>query len=212
MKCYCIETDDKFTFCVENVEEKYIDNVEHAWFKKVGNKYIKEYPNTIDDKDIIKNNFSRLGESMFKSEGKWKETLKHIAEKCNGNNIEWYIIGSISEAILGVEVISHDIDFITHTKDFYKLKDLFIDNMVEPFVDNQGTWVVQYFGRLCVNNIMVDVAADIKMDKENNKYDNVLWEGYTVNIEPIHKRYETEKQRNRIERMKLIEEYLNKKE
>jgi hypothetical protein len=33
MDCYCIETLDKFIFCVENADEQYVDNIEHAWFK-----------------------------------------------------------------------------------------------------------------------------------------------------------------------------------
>ena len=33
MNCYCIESEEKFIYCVENVEKKYIENIEHAWFK-----------------------------------------------------------------------------------------------------------------------------------------------------------------------------------
>jgi hypothetical protein len=54
MKCYFIETEEKFVYCVESVEEKYVENVLHAWFKKDGDKYIKEYPNDLPNKEIIK--------------------------------------------------------------------------------------------------------------------------------------------------------------
>ncbi|GHV08865.1 MAG: hypothetical protein Ta2A_18030 [Treponemataceae bacterium] len=210
MKCYCIEKDDKFVYCVENIEEKYIENIEHAWFKKDGNKYVKEYPNTLDDKEIIKYNFSTIGESMFKSEGSWKESLKFFAEKCLSENIEWYITGSISESVMGVEIVPHDIDAIIHTRDFYKTKEIFMDYLIEPFVDNHGTWLVQYFGRICINGVMFDIAADKKINQENHVYENIKWEGYTLKVESLNARYEIEKQRNRLDRIKAIEKYIIK--
>jgi len=88
MKCYCIETNDKFTFIIDNAEKEFIENIEHAWFKLDNEKYIKEYPNNFDDKEIIKNNFQRLGEYMFQSKGDWKKSLQFLAKKCLENNIE----------------------------------------------------------------------------------------------------------------------------
>jgi hypothetical protein len=210
MECYCIEKDEKFIFCIENAEGKYIENIEHAWFKLDNDKYIKEYPNNFDDKKIIKNNFKRLGKEMFESKGDWKKSLLIFAKKCFENNIEWYITGSISEAIIGVEIIPHDIDIITHERDFYKIKELFINYLVEPFVDNKGTWVVQYFGRICIDGVMFDIAADKKMNSENYDYENITWENYKIKKEPLLKRYEIEKRRNREERIKKIEEYMEK--
>jgi hypothetical protein len=130
MNCYCIETNDKFTYFVENVEAKYVENVEHAWFKKVDDKYIKEYPNNFEDKDLIKNNFQKIGESMFRNEGNWERSLEIFAKKCSTKNIEWYITGSICEAVLGVNIIPHDIDIVTHVNDFYKTKELFLEYLM----------------------------------------------------------------------------------
>jgi hypothetical protein len=210
MKCYCIESGDKFIFCVENVDEKYIENVEGAWFKKDGNKYIKEYPNAnaIKNKEIIKNNFKGLGESMFKSDGNWKNSLKIFAEKCMKENIKWYITGSTSEAIIGVEIIPHDIDIVVNVDDFYKIEEKFIEYLIEPFVDNKGTWVVQYFGRICIDGIMFDIVAD--KNRFEYEWDDTIWERYKVKMEPLCKRYEIEKKRNREERIKRIEEYMEK--
>jgi hypothetical protein len=210
MECYCEETKDKFIFYVENAEKEFIENIEHAWFKLENGKYSKEYPNNFKDKEIIKLNFQRLGEEMFKSKGDWKKSLDFMAKRCLENDIEWYITGSISEAILGVNIKPHDIDFIVHERDFYKVKELFINNMVEPFVDNKGTWVVQYFGRLCINGVMVDIAADKKMNSENYSYKIIEWKGYSIKIEHLEKRYEIEKQRKRTDRIKKIEEYMKK--
>ena len=211
MNCYCIETNDKFIYCVENVEEKYFQNIEHAWFKKDNNKFIKEYPNNINNKEIIKNNFMKYGESMFKSEGDWRQSLKIFAEKCKKESIKWYVFGSASEAIIGVDIIPFDLDIIIHVDDFYKVEKIFMEYMIEPFVDNKKTWVVQFFGRICIEGIMIDVAAEEKLNEENNEYDKIIWENYELKIYPLLKRYNIEKEgKNRIERIKKFEEYMIK--
>lgn len=104
MKCYCYETEKEFVFCVENADVK---------LEKI-------YPNTISDKELIMENFSRLGESMFKGNGDWEKALKKFADKCYEKNIEWYITGSVSEAIIGVDISPHDIDIVSHVNDFFK--------------------------------------------------------------------------------------------
>jgi len=211
MNCYCIETEEKFIYCVENVEKKYIKNIEHAWFKKEDGKFIKEYPNNFDNKDIIKNNFYKYGESMFKSEGNWKHSLKLFAEKCKSENIKWYIFGSASEAIIGVDIKPFDLDIIIHVDHFYKAEKIFLEYLVEPFVDNRKTWVVQFFGRICIAGIMIDIVAEEKLNEENNEYKKILWENYDLKIYPLLKRYRIEKEgKNRKERIKKKEEYMDK--
>ena len=216
MKCYCYETETEFVFCVEDADIKFKTNLQAAWWKKVDQKFIKAYPKVMDDgvsaddKELLKRNFARLGQAMFEGIFDWEKVLLLLAQKFLDNGIEWYIIGSTSEAILGVDVKPHDIDIIVHTRDFYKVKNIFHDCIVEPFVDNKGTWLVRYFGRLCLNGAIIDIAADEKMNLENHKYEKVLWNDYNVFIEPLQLRYQTELTRNRKDRIKAIEEYIEK--
>ena len=153
-----------------------------------------------DDKKLVARNFSRLGKSMFEGSFEWKEVLLIITLKFNDNKIEWYIIGSCCEAVLGVNINPHDIDIIVHSKDFFRVKNLFSDYVVEPFVDNKGTWVVRYFGRLCLRGAIIDIAADEKMNAENHQYDQVKWNNFDVFIEPLDNRYHTELERKREEK------------
>lgn len=217
MKCYCYETEIEFIFCVEDADTKFEDNLHAAWWKKIDKKFIKAYPKEMDDgvdaedKEIVKRNFARLGQSMFEGIFDWNKVLLLLAQKFSNNGIEWYIIGSISEAVLGMNIKPHDIDIIVHTRDFYKVKSIFPDYVVEPFVDNKGTWLVRYFGRLCIDGAIVDIAADKKMNLENHQhqYDKVSWHDYDIFIEPLQVRYQTELDRNREERIMAIEEYMN---
>src|SRR5690554_6518442 len=153
MKCYCYETETQFVFCVEDMDETLEDNLLAAWFKKTDKGFIKIYNKEMEsngvnteDKELVKRNFALLGQSMFEGIFDWQNVLLLLAQKFVDNGIEWYIIGSVSEAVRGVNIKPHDIDIIVHTRDFFKVKSIFSEYVVEPFLDNKGTWLVRYFG------------------------------------------------------------------
>ena len=219
MNCYCYETETEFIFCVEDAEGKFYEILQsdQYWTKIDDDKFIKVYPmkpsdddewyNDKEYKEIIKRNFALLGQAWIAGVFDWKKVLLFITQKFAENGIEWYILGSVSEAVFGVNIIPHDIDVAVHTRDFYKVKDLLTEYVIEPFGDNKGTWLVRYFGKSCIDGASVDICADDKMNFEN--YEKVSWNGYDIFITPLKLRYETEIQRGRMDRVKAIEEYMN---
>ncbi len=209
MKCTCYETETEFVLCAEDVAQDHEGNVLAAWFRKDGDRYIKAYPKQIGDKELIRANFSRLGESMLTGAGDWRAALHTFADRCIGQ-IEWYITGSASEAVLGVEIKPHDLDLVIHTEDFNKVRELFAESVVEPFQDLGGSWVVRYFGRLCIDGVMADIVADESRDKEHHVYDAVDWNDHRIWIEPLEARYETELQRDRKDRIEAIQTYMDR--
>lgn len=216
MQCYCYETETEFIFCVEDVDEKLIENLQSAWFQQTDQGFLKIYNKEMEsngvsaeDKELVKRNFARLGPAMFEGVFDWQNVLLLLAQKFTAHKIEWYIIGSTSEAVRGVDIQPHDIDIIVHTRDFFKVKNIFQDDVVEPFVDNHGTWLVRYFGRLCLDGAIVDIAADEKMNWGNHQYDKLVWNDYDLIIEPLQARYQVEIERKRAERIKAIETYMN---
>jgi len=224
MKCYCYETKTEFIYCVEGATGAVYENLQadRYWTKTADDKFIKIYPLDTgwDDawycapeyKNAVINNFARLGQSWLEGVFDWEKVLSFLVQKFVANGIEWYIIGSVSEATLDVNIKPHDIDIVVHTKDFYKVKDLFRDYTIEPLGDNKGNWLVRYFGKLCVDGASVDIAADDKMNLENcqRPYEKAKWNGYDVYIEPLKIRCEVEIQRGRKDRIKAIEEYMNR--
>ena len=219
MECYCCETETGFCLHVKDVEDARLeDAIRHAWFEKTANGFIKVYPMkdmdngvTELDKEIVSENFARLGRSMFEGmlNCNWEEALLTFAKKCKDNDIEWNVFGSISEKIIGVDVKPHDIDIFVHTKDFFKVKDIFRDYVVEPFVDNKGVWLVRYFGRLCLDGVLFDIAAEDKLNRINHNYDKVVWNNYDIYVEPLQIRYSIELERKREDRLKAMELYMN---
>jgi hypothetical protein len=223
MKCYCYETKTKFTYCVEGAEGEIYKKlkVDPYWTRTDDDKFIKTYPIDTgwDDawylnpeyKEAVINNFALFGKSWIEGIFKWWDVLLSIAKMFTENKIEWYILGSVSEAVLGVNITPHDIDIAVHTRDFYKVKDLTRKYVIEPLGDNKGNWLVRYFGKLCVDGASVDIAADDKLNWENNQllYEELSWNGYNLFITPLQNRYEIEKQRDRKDRIATIEEYMS---
>lgn len=217
MRCYCDRTDEALILYVDDVEPQFEKNLVAAWYEKTGTGYRKIYSmtdkdNGLSDSDVkmVCSNFSRLGPAMFQGNLDWMKALSIICEKLWKNNIEWYVFGSVSDALRGINIIPHDIDIIVHTKDFFKVKAIFSDCVVEPFVDNKGNWVVRYFGRISMDNSYIDVVAAENLNSENHQYDKILWNGYELLIELFENRYQIELKRNRPERLKAMDEYKQK--
>lgn len=207
MRCYCYEEREDFILCVEEAEDKYHEIIKGAYFEKCEDRFIKKYSKNIVDKDVISENFTRLGEKMFSQiENRWEEALEIIIDKCAEHDIEYYLIGSCADAVRGARVKPHDIDIMVNTKDFYKIRDVFIDYMVEPFEDNGGDWVVRYFGRLCICGMQIDIAADEKNNADVYNYEKESWRENSLRLEPFQNRYDTEVLRGRKDRIKLLDE------
>jgi len=219
MKCFCVENDAELVFCVVDVPASNADMVRHAWFIEDGEMYTKTYLKTagVDhawyrnrvDVERVKENFARLGAAMFSGRPDWQTAFRILAGRLWDANIEWYAFGSSCEAVRGINIVPNDIDVIVHTRDFYRVKEVFTDEVVEPFVDNKDTWLVRYFGRLCVAGTIVDVVADEKMDNENHPYEQVSWAGHAILVEPFHNRLALERQRDRPDRLAAMEAYLS---
>ena len=242
MKCYCYETDSEFIFCVEDVENMQLeDTIKHKAWEKIDDKFVMSYQqyafSNRNEKELIKDNFTRLGQAMFESSlvgFNWEEPLDLIAQKFAANGIEWYIIGSVCDTIRGINVKPSDIDIVVHTRDFHKAKDIcyssFADTIIAPFKDIQGMFALQplrCFGRMFLDGALVEIAADENWNLESRQpeceksiwrdygckqpeYVQIVWRGYDLYVESLQHRHQIETSRNRADRIKAINEYMNR--
>jgi hypothetical protein len=206
MKCCCYETGSEFNFCVEDVGNVQLEDViQHMAWRKTDGKFLLSYPQSAfsdqREKELISNNFSRLGQAMFEtllSEIDWETSLEMLAQIFNENRIEWYIVGSVGDALRGVNIKPFDIDIVVHTRDYCKAKDIcylnFPDSVIAPFTgsedispskyfDNPMEYFInplKYFGRLFLAGAMIDVAADEIWDLESrqSEHKKTMWHGY----------------------------------
>ena len=225
MECYCYETESDFIFCVQNVKNTQLaDSIQHMGWEKSNDKFLMSCPqrefSNQSEKELINKNFARLGQEMFETllwGSNWKKPLELLAKKFNENGIEWYIVGSLSDAVRGVNVKPHDMDIVIHTRDYWKAKDIcylnFYDTVILPFAHNQGRFAMPYFGRMFLAGALVEIAGNEKWNFENRqpKYEKTLWNGYDVYMDSLQLRYEIEIARNREDRINAIKEYMNQK-
>jgi hypothetical protein len=222
MKCYCYETDAEFIFCVEDVESTQLENyIEYKGWKRTNGKFLMPFPQHMfsndNDKELIGNNFARLGQAFFESgllDFDWEKPLEQIAQKFSEMGIEWYVVGSVGDAIRGVRVKPGDIDIVVHTRDYHRAKAIcynhFSDTILWPFTDNKGMLALQYMARMFVCGALFEIAADDQWNMENRKpkYERVSWKGYDFYIDDLQLRYNIEIARERADRITAIEEYM----
>jgi len=204
-----------------------------AWEKADG-KFLMSYSqNAFSDqreKELISNNFSRFGQAMFESSLSgfdWKKPLELLAQKFNENGIEWYIVGSVGDAIRGVDIKPFDIDIVVHTRDFYRAKEICYDSfpdsvIIWPFAENEAINPLRYFGRLFLAGALIEVAADETWNLESrqqgfygftspvSQYEKASWNGHAVYLESLQLRYQIEKARNRKDRVKALKKYFKR--
>lgn len=224
MKCYCYETNSEFIFCVENLENAQLEDViKNIGWEKNDERYQMPYPQHMfsdaRDKELINSNFTQLGQALFESVLSgfdWKRPLKLLAQKFDENGIEWYIVGSVSDAVRGIKVKPKDLDIVIHTRDYHKAKDIcysnFPESIIAPLTDNKGLFALQYMGRLFLAGGLIEIASDEKWNLEHRqpKYEKISWNGLDVYVDDLQLRYKTEIARNRKDRIKAIEEYMNR--
>lgn len=180
--------------------------IEAAFYKKQDRVFIKEYQGDFPKTEQLIKNFNRLMPDAF-DEGEWENALLEFARICKESGIRWYLTGSACDAVRGIDVRPHDLDVEIFSKDWDKAQEVLSDYIVEPFIETKG-WARDYFGRIVVANTLVDVVADEKYDFPNYAYEPFEWKGYTLWLETFISRYNTEKQRGRLERLEAFDHYI----
>ena len=180
--------------------------IEAAFYKKQDGVFVKEFQGDFLKTEQIIKNFERLMPNAF-GEGEWEKALLEVARICKESGITWYLTGSVCDAVRGVDVRPHDLDVEIFSKDWDKAQEALSDYIVEPFIETKG-WARDYFGRIVVANTLVDMVADEKYDFPNYAYEPYEWKGYTLWLETFMSRYNTEKQRGRLERLEAFDNYI----
>ncbi len=211
-------------FIISNYDIKYEPVLKMCYFEKEGNSFIKKYNKNIRNIQIIKNNFLNHAEEMFSQLGyftniPWEDALLEFIKRVEGKNINWWLTGSCACCIRGIKLNPHDVDIMVDSKDVEKLNELFLDCMVEPLVDTNG-WVTKDFGVL-FKQARIDIASDPSsiLDEPTPidcgpyaraHLEAVMFKGYKVLVPPLTLSLNVNKKRKRLERVKLIEDFINK--
>lgn len=207
MQAKAFYEDNKLRLIMED-DGVHTTQIEAAFYQKQDGEFVKEYNGEFNNVEKIISNFERLMPGAF-DEGDWENALMEFAKICKDNKIVWYLTGSACDAVRGIDVVPHDLDIEIFSKHWEKAQNVFEDYIVEPFIETKG-WARDYFGRVVVANTLVDVVADEKYDFPDYAYEPFEWKGYILWLEPFKSRYDTEKQRERFDRIDAFEKYITK--
>jgi hypothetical protein len=214
-------------FMVSNIKEEYITHLEEEYYTKKGNGYIKVYPGTIPYIETTGENFKKYGEEIFYQRwgvkpAPWQEGLIAFIEKIKNTGMEWLLIGSCPLALRGIAVNPKGVDIVfPHIKDMEKIRNLFSDVMIDPLTECHN-WVAKAYGSIFYNTSIsmafeTQSSLDIPEPIDSGPYaiahmEKINWNGYNVNIPPLELSLNINRKRDRIDRVKLIEDYMKKTE
>lgn len=212
MKCHAWRTADSFILEACEVEVELESSLIASWYEKQGSGYQRRYDLGQDGTsaptahlDEVCENFAALGPTMFSGDLQWESTVVNLARAFQENGVEWYILGSASDAIRGVDVVPHDLDIVVHTRHWTKVRDLFQDRVVEPMMDHGTDWMVRFYGRIACDPGYIDVMAAEHLNGEQHVYEAVKWRNIPLQIETFENRRAMELRRGRADRVKALD-------
>ena len=226
MDCYFTETDDTYEYHVEAVPPGYKDILGHFFFTEAGDGYQKIYPKDTlmfpHDSSILNRNFQeglpRMIRQFLDVESmKWETVLEETIQILDRYEINWWLAGSAACSVRGINISPHDLDIMTYRSEIGKFEKAFTDTTFEPF-HRVTDWIVKGFGVVFLGG-RVDFAFEPEDSSDqygrqdcgvyaSNHLEEIQWNGHSIRAPPIELHIQANVGRNRTERVKLIESYI----
>lgn len=225
MKISFEEQGEDIIFRISEFDSKYEDVLKMCFYENDGKGYVKNYPKNVKHLDKIKRYYLRNAEKMFDQLGyykqiPWETALLEFCERIKNTEIDWWLTGSCAACIRGIKMNPHDVDIMIDSKYVDEISELFKDYIIEPIVDTKG-WLTKDFGVIFLHS-RIDIASDpqdcldIPEPVDCGPYakehlEEITWSGYTIKVPQLELQLNVNKKRHRFDRVKLIEDFLEKK-
>ena len=225
MKRRIIKKNELYRFELYDIEDKYIPVLEMCFYHKDSDVYYKEYASDAPTIEAVIANFENHVLEMhdqlgYFAEVKWEAALLEFCRIAREHNLDWWLTGSCSACIRGIEFTPHDVDIMFASRDIEKFRKVFEEYYIEPLQDTGG-WVTKDFGVLFLHG-RIDLASDPspEIDKPDpvdcgptalTQLETVQWNGYTIKVPPIEFMINANRRRGRTERVEMLEKYLREK-
>ena len=218
-----IEHENDVVFQLSEFDAKFIPVFEMCFYTKEGEKYTKRFSKDLPNLEKIMAYYRQNAETMFNQLGyfieiPWEKAFLAFLDRVNGTNINWWLTGSVAACIRGIPFNPHDIDIMVDHASIEEIEQIFSDVIIEPFIDTQG-WLTRDFGVLFLH-ARIDIASDpvpALDDPEpidcgpyaRDHLEMVEWHGYKIPVPPVELQINANFRRGRMERVKLLQEYLH---
>ena len=190
-------------------------------FHQVADGFARTFPTNSPHLDRAYQNFARYAEAMILQTARvqpspWEQALLAFLEKIQGQNLDWWRVGSAALAVRGIDVSPRDIDLSLADADSHKLADLLLDYLIEP-VQATEDWFCNWFGRAFLHMRLewvggVDERAD---DPEISDFgpaaasrrESIDWHGYQLSVPPLELQRKASELRGLTERVEKIRHF-----
>jgi len=227
MNCYITETGETYEYTIEHVPSEYGDILSHFFFAQTENSYQKIYQKETfmfpHNWSILNDNFQKYLPRMIKQFLdiellKWEDVLEEVIQILNRYEIKWWLAGSAACSVRGIHISPHDIDIMTYRSEIGKFENAFTNHILEPF-NHVTDWMVKGFGVVFLNG-RIDFAFDPEESSDDhgrldcglyasNHLEEIQWNGHPIKVPPIDLHIQANRNRNRTERLSLIESYID---
>lgn len=202
-----------FAYVVSEIPEQYKNFFLSELYWPVENSFIKQFEG-IQDMNVITDNFEKIGiealEQMLKIRPTpWEEGLMNFANKISATGIDWYIHGSCAMALWGISVVPRNVDIIIpDLSRLEQVRQLFLNETIYP-MGHCDNWVMGGIGGI-FNKTNVSIAFhNIQLQPfDLSHLKEIEWNGINIRISPLEWLRRDNANYNRLERVKLIEEFM----
>jgi hypothetical protein len=199
MKTLCKVEGTTRSFFMADVDPAQQDAVKSLYYMPVAEGFAKQYTADTPHLDRIYQNFTRYAAEMVQQASgvtpvAWQESLLAFLQLVEGQDIEWWLIGSAALAVRGADVMPRDLDLITDAAGAVRLGELLLDYLVEPVQYSEG-WIGNWFGRAFLHARLEwvgDVAAGVDTPQVTDfgpeaaaRRELVSWRGYPIYVPPL---------------------------
>ena len=222
------KTDDTLIYQAIDIDGLTEKQLGDMFFTKVDNHYEKKFSvdslmfeHDTEKMEIRYNRFIRDEVTKNRTFQDLEETLFWLISEHDRLGIRWWLTGSTALYVRGIKLFPHDIDVMTYKTEIHKIQDLVYPYIVEPF-HHLNNWVVKGFG-VADKNFRIDYAFEPEdwVDQHGNMdfgpyaekhLEEVIWQGKKIWVPDIQLQVLSNKIRNRLDRTKLIQEYIDRRE
>ncbi|MGC9779419.1 MAG: hypothetical protein HZR80_09280 [Candidatus Heimdallarchaeota archaeon] len=143
------------------------------------------------------------------------KVLLQILEKLAEIKLDWVLVGSTNLFVQGVNILAKDIDIVSTQKDILEIEEIFKSYSIKKVVYSESEKYRSWFGRLVIDNIQVDLMADIEYKAPNGVSKKFITiDKYEIPVNPLENElnfYKKLKRKNDVLKIRLIEDFEERK-
>lgn len=209
----CRPEGDEVLFVVRDLPERYHAAANSVGFEPVAGGLARRFPADSLYLERAYDNFRRLLEEYLQAEAgernnPWDTVLEEFLQAIEGQDVNWFLVGSASLAVRGLPVIPGDIDLATDAAGAHRLGELLGDSLIEPVIPVTD-WICAWWGRAYlgarvewVGDVHTSVDAPEPADfgpVAASRLETIEWRGHTVRVPPLDLMLAVSERRGRAE-------------